>query len=90
MTENKRFNWIKHTYDKFGTIIDNKTEKDMMGTKETCKFMNKQEERITEQELENNYLKKHLKEVLKELYCKDRKLEELGISIECCDDGDVE
>jgi hypothetical protein len=39
---------------------------------------------------ENKQLKKHLKEVLKELYCKDRKLEELGISIECCDDGDVE
>jgi hypothetical protein len=49
MTE-KRFTWIKNTSNKFGIIIDNKTEKDMMGTKETCKFMNKQEMMIESQE----------------------------------------
>ena len=47
MTE-KRFTWIKNTYASFGTIIDNQTNKDMMGTKETCSFMNKQEELIEE------------------------------------------
>ena len=39
---------------------------------------------------ENEQLKQRLDEVLSELYCKDRKLEELGISVECCDKGDVE
>lgn len=34
---------------------------------------------------ENNYLKKRIKAISDELYCKDRKLEELGIPIECCD-----
>lgn len=34
---------------------------------------------------ENKYLKQRLDEVLAELYCKDRKLEELGVNIECCD-----
>lgn len=56
MTE-KRFTWVKHTYDSLGTIIDNETGKDLMGTKETCKFMNKREERIRELEDENEQLK---------------------------------
>ena len=34
---------------------------------------------------ENKYLKKRIKAISDELYCKDRKLEELGIPIECCD-----
>ena len=34
---------------------------------------------------ENEQLRTRLEDVLAELYCKDRKLEELGISIECCD-----
>lgn len=42
------------------------------------------EERNKLQE-ENEYYKRRLKEVLKELYCKDRVLEEKGISVECCD-----
>ena len=36
-------------------------------------------------EKENEQLKNRLDEVLKELYCKDRKLEELGEDIRCCD-----
>lgn len=54
MTENKRFTWIKNTSNKFGLIIDHETGKNLMGTKETCYFMNKQEEE-----------KKQLKEELK-------------------------
>lgn len=34
---------------------------------------------------ENEYLKKRIKVISDELYCKDRKLEELGVPIECCD-----
>ena len=34
---------------------------------------------------ENEYLKQRLDDVLQELYCKDRKLEELNVDIECCD-----
>ena len=34
---------------------------------------------------ENNYLKKRIKAISDELYCKDRKLKELGVPIECCD-----
>lgn len=34
---------------------------------------------------ENKYLKKRIKVISDELYCKDRKLEELGVPIECCD-----
>ena len=34
---------------------------------------------------ENEYLKKRIEVISDELYCKDRKLEELGVPIECCD-----
>ena len=34
---------------------------------------------------EHKYLKKRIKVISDELYCKDRKLEELGVPIECCD-----
>ena len=34
---------------------------------------------------ENEYLKKRIKVISDELYCKDRQLEELGVPIECCD-----
>lgn len=34
---------------------------------------------------ENKYLKKRIEVISDELYCKDRKLEELGVPIECCD-----
>lgn len=34
-----------------------------------------------------NHLTDHLKIVLDELYCKDRKLEELGVDISCCDNN---
>ena len=37
---------------------------------------------------ENEQLKNRLDKVLKELYCKDRKLEELNVDIECCDKND--
>ena len=37
---------------------------------------------------ENEYLKKKLKNVERELFCKDRMLEEKGIDIECCDEID--
>lgn len=40
---------------------------------------------IIEQREENKYLKKRIKVISDELYCKDRKLEELGVPIECCD-----
>lgn len=36
-------------------------------------------------EEENEKLKKRINLISDELYCKDRKLEELGIPIECCD-----
>ncbi len=36
---------------------------------------------------ENEQLEQRLKEVLDELYCKDRILERNGIDIECCDDS---
>ena len=39
-------------------------------------------------EKENEELKKRLENVLSELYCKDRKLEELNVDIECCDKND--
>ena len=32
-----------------------------------------------------NYFNNKINEISEELYCKDRKLEELGIPIECCD-----
>ena len=37
---------------------------------------------------ENEYLKRRLRDVSNELYCKDRTLEALGQSIECCDRND--
>ena len=37
---------------------------------------------------ENKQLKQRFDEILSELYCKDRKLEELNVSIECCDKDD--
>jgi chromosome segregation ATPase len=48
------------------------------------------EEGYLKSQKENEQLKQRLEDVLAELYCKDRKLEELGVSIECCDKGDVE
>lgn len=40
---------------------------------------------IRKLEKENEKLKKRINLISDELYCKDRKLEELGIPIECCD-----
>lgn len=42
-------------------------------------------DKLNELNDENKYLKKRIKAISDELYCKDRKLEELGIHIECCD-----
>ena len=42
-------------------------------------------DKLNELNDENKYLKKRIKAISDELYCKDRKLEELGIPIECCD-----
>ena len=46
---------------------------------QVCKLLN---------ELDNEvkHYKESLKECQRELYCKDRKLEELGVSIEVCDE----
>ena len=40
---------------------------------------------VIEQQAIIEHLKKRIKLISDELYCKDRKLEELGVSIECCD-----
>ena len=40
---------------------------------------------LNEQNKEIIRLEHRLHEVLSELYCKDRKLEELGVDISCCD-----
>ena len=42
-------------------------------------------DKLNELNDENKCLKKRIKAISDELYCKDRKLEELGIPIECCD-----
>ena len=42
-------------------------------------------DKLNELNDENKNLKKRIKAISDELYCKDRKLEELGIPIECCD-----
>ena len=42
-------------------------------------------DKIFELKEENEHLRKRVKAISDELYCKDRKLEELGIPIECCD-----
>ena len=43
------------------------------------------EHKVDEQQATIEHLKKRIKLISDELYCKDRKLEELGVSIECCD-----
>lgn len=59
--------------------------------KDIVDVLNGQENRIWKLKEENEQLKQRMDDVLTELYCKDRKLEELGIDIECCDKkGDVE
>lgn len=45
---------------------------------ETCRMLNELSD-------ENEQLRTRLQDILAELYCKDRKLEDLGINIECCD-----
>ena len=50
----------------------------VLDLKNCCKLLNELND-------ENKYLKKRIKAISDELYCKDRKLEELGIPIECCD-----
>lgn len=61
----------------------------------SCKVKDNQEDtflnwedvvnKLDELSEENKYLKKRIKVISDELYCKDRKLEELGVPIECCD-----
>ena len=60
----KRFSWVKNTHNKYGIIIDNKTGKDVMGTKETCYFMNKLNDENEQLKQRNN----HQAERLDELY----------------------
>ena len=48
-------------------------------------LVNEQQATIQSLKEENDYLKKKIKVISDELYCKDRKLEELGVPIECCD-----
>lgn len=52
---------------------------------ELSAFIIEQRKEIQTLKEENKYLKKRIKVISDELYCKDRKLEELGVSIECCD-----
>ena len=52
------------------------------------RLLNEQDMKIKEFKQENEYLQKRVKAISDELYCKDRKLEELGIPIECCDSDD--
>ena len=66
---NERF-----TVDRFDLLDDGYP----CGVVEACNLLN-------QFNYENNYLKNRLKEYQRELYCKDRKLDELGISVECCD-----
>ena len=49
------------------------------------RLLNEQQSTITDLKEENEHLRKRVKAISDELYCKDRKLEELGIPIECCD-----
>ena len=81
MTEKRFINDID-----IGQLIDTKGElstidySDTVDFYELWEFLNKLND-------ENEYLKKRLNNVERELFCKDRILEEKGIDIECCDKG---
>jgi len=55
------------------------------GVNALCNLLNGLNNKMNRLEAENEHLRKRVKAILDELYCKDRKLEELGIPIECCD-----
>ena len=87
----KRFEVILNEFDEVEYIMD----KEIMEDRDFAEFMDfvellarnkdeivKENEQLKE---ENKYLKKRIKVISDELYCKDRKLEELGVPIECCD-----
>lgn len=92
MTENKRFNYHVDEVGVYYYVCDTTKKSDdriilELNTKydaiEVCNMLNELNDK-------NEQLKQRFEDVLAELYCKDRKLEELGVSIECCDKGDVE
>jgi len=55
------------------------------GVNALCNLLNGLNNKMNRLEAENEHLRKRVKAFSDELYCKDRKLEELGIPIECCD-----
>ena len=66
-------------------LIDNQTGETYDGVSELVGLLNEQQATTNKLKEENKYLKKRIKVISDELYCKDRKLEELGVPIECCD-----
>ena len=76
----KRFRCVfkeHETKNSWSMIKDNQLDKPLY-IKDVVDLLNELSE-------ENKYLKKRIKVISDELYCKDRKLEELGVHIECCD-----
>lgn len=76
-------NSIKLLFIKFTNKEDALSCKDSL--KHQCNLMNELYDENEQLKEENKYLKKRIKVISDELYCKDRKLEELGVPIECCD-----
>ena len=66
-------------------LIDEYLENGGKSLVECVDLFNTQQATISRLKEENKYLKKRIKVISDELYCKDRKLEELGVPIECCD-----
>ena len=79
MMSEKRFELVN------GIITDMQDNERMYGIFELVDKLNEQQATIQSLKEENKYLKKRIEVISDELYCKDRKLEELGVPIECCD-----
>ena len=88
MTE-KRFKCVSN-YDWWGVIditgeIKGEYDNDCFSTDTVVDLLNEQHEQLQTQKHIIDKQEMRIKELLDELYCKDRKLEELGVDIECCD-----
>ena len=66
-------------------IIDKECNTEIFDMTLACDVLNRLDLKRKWLNSENEQLRTRLQDVLTELYCKDRKLEDLGISIECCD-----
>lgn len=88
MMSEKRFECVFIEDDDFGLIQEKLKDNETNMTYCICDvadLLNFQDTQIRILKEEKNYLQKRFEAILKELYCKDRKLEELGLPLECCD-----